>query len=77
MGAEACPLFGNFRQVLQAENLETATVGENRPLPVHEPVQTAETADKFMTGPEIEVVGVAEDDLRPDFDQILRRHRLD
>ena len=45
--------------------------------PAHEAVQTAEAADHLLAGPQVEVVGVAEDDLRADGGEVLRRQRLD
>ena len=42
---EAHPLLGDFAQLRETENLEATGVGENRPLPVHEAVQTAVRLD--------------------------------
>ena len=36
------------------------------PLPAHEAVQPAELGDQPVAGPEVQVVGVAEHDLRPE-----------
>jgi len=47
MRAEGRPLFGNFGQLLQAENLKAAGISEDRPLPVHEPVQAAKAVPNF------------------------------
>ncbi len=40
--AELRALLGDFGQLLQAEYLEPAGIGENRPVPVHELVQSSE-----------------------------------
>ena len=77
MRTEGRPLFGDLGQILETENLEPPGIGEDWPIPVHKLVQTAEAANEFVAGTDIEVVGVTEDDLRPDLDQILRCHRLD
>ena len=60
----------------QAEHLEAAAVGQDRPLPAHEAVHPAQPADRLLAGPEPEVVGVAEDDLEPETLELLRRHPL-
>ena len=51
-------------RVAQREDLEAARVGQDRPVPAHEPVQAAELGDQLVAGPEVQVVGVAEQDLR-------------
>ena len=61
----------------KAENLVTAAVGENRQFPVHEPVQPAGGADDVESGPDAEMVGVAEDDLRAHLAEFARVERLD
>ena len=53
-------------RVAQREDLEAARVGQDRPVPAHEPVQPAELGDQLVAGPEVQVVGVAEHDLRPE-----------
>ncbi len=67
----------DFPDFGEAENLEAAAVGENRLFPIHELVQAAGGADDFESGPDIEVVGVAEDDLRAHLQQFARVERLD
>jgi len=74
---EGRPFLGDRRQILEAEDLEAAAVGQDRSGPVHEAVETAEALDQLMAGPDEEMVGVAEDDLGPHLQQILRGHRLD
>ena len=51
-------------RVAEREDLEAARVGQDRPVPAHEPVQPAELGDQLVAGPEVQVVGVAEQDLR-------------
>ena len=53
-------------RVAQREDLEAAGVGQDRPVPAHEAVQAAELGDQLVAGPEVQVVGVAEQDLRPE-----------
>ncbi len=51
------------QRVAEREDLETARVGEDRPVPAHEPVQPAELRDQCVAGAEVQVVGIAEQDL--------------
>lgn len=48
-------------QVTQRPDLETAGVGQDRPVPAHELVQTAQFFDDVCAGAQHQVVGVAED----------------
>ena len=65
VGAEGGAAVGDPHLGGEAEHLEPAGVGEDGPVPAHEPVESAEVADEFVAGPQGEVVGVAEEDLRP------------
>ena len=62
VGLEGDAVFGDFAEVREAEDLETAGIGEDGPGPGHEAVQAAELTDEFVAGAEEEVVSVAEDD---------------
>ena len=42
----------------------TAAVGQDRPLPAHEPVQPAELCDPLRAGAQHQMIGIAEDDVR-------------
>src|SRR5947208_2229960 len=64
MGTEGNTFFRDFAEVAQAEYLEAAGVSQKRPLPTHKFVQTAQTAHQFVPWPQIEMVGIAENDLR-------------
>ena len=77
MGLKGRPLLGDLPQGAQAVDLESAAVGQDGAGPVHEPVQAAELGDQSMSRPQIEMVGVAEDDLRAQVADLLRRQRLD
>ena len=70
-------VLADLAQRAEAEHLEAARVGEDRPLPAHEPVQAAVRRDHLLPGPKPQVEGVAEDDLRALRDELVRRHRLD
>ena len=66
-----------LRRLSQAEHLEAAGVGEDRPLPVHEAVQPAMRAHDFGARPQHQMEGVAQHDLRAEALELLGRHRLD
>ena len=61
--AEVGALFGEFALSRQGKDLKAAAVGEDRPLPAVELVETAGATDYFGAGPQVEVIGVAQDDL--------------
>ena len=46
------------------------------PVPGHEAVEPAERADERLSGPQHQVVGVAEEDLRPERAEVVLPHRL-
>ena len=58
MGVEADALLLDLPQLGQGENLETAAVGENGAVPVHEPVQAAHLLDQSVAGAHMKVVGI-------------------
>ena len=60
----------------EAEDLEAAGVGEDRPRPAHKAVQPAQTCDALIAGAQVEVVGVGEHEDRADLLQLTRRNRL-
>ena len=64
MAAEMRPFFGQLAPVGQAENLKAARVGQDRAVPAVEAVETSGTLENFGSGPQIEVVGIAQNDLR-------------
>ena len=57
--------------------MEAAGVREDRSVPAHEAVEPSGGRDHFRAGAEHQVVGVAEDDLRPVLDEVARLERLD
>ena len=65
-----------FAQGAEAEYLIAAAVGEDRPVPSHESMQTTQLCDRFMTRTKEEVIGIAEKNLDLELAQLFRRHRL-
>ena len=73
MRAKRHSFLGDFAKFVQAENLEAAGIGQDRPRPGHESVQASEVADGFDSWPQIEVIGIAEKNLDAEFfENILR-----
>jgi hypothetical protein len=50
--------------VRQREHLEAAGIGEDRAVPARETVQAAVRLDDLEARPQVQVEGIAEDDLR-------------
>ena len=67
---EARPFLVETPQGGQAEDLVAAAVGQERPVPAHEAVQAAEGGHEVVARAQHEVVGVGEEDRRPDLPQI-------
>ena len=71
------PSLGDLAQAAQAEHLEAAGIGEDGVGPGHEAVQPAHPADEFVAGPQIEVIGVGQQDADAEiFGQIALRRAL-
>ena len=77
MGAEKHALFCDLAQIAEAEHLEAAAVGEDRTIPVHEAVETAELTNKLMPWPQIQVIGIGKNDLRFCIFELIGRQGLD
>jgi len=69
--AAALDLVGDAA-VGEREDLEAAGVGDDRPLPVHEPVQAARSRNPLRPRRDEQVVGVAEDQLIAELDHLRR-----
>jgi hypothetical protein len=64
MGAEADTFVGELAELGEREDLEASAIGEHGAGPADEFVQASESGDEVMAGAEVEMVGVAQDDLR-------------
>ncbi|MNV27675.1 hypothetical protein D3C71_1188310 [compost metagenome] len=60
----------------QREHLEAARVGEDRPIPAAEAMQAAVVADHIQARAQIQVEGVAKDDLGAKRTDLLRQDAL-
>ena len=67
-------LLGDLANIAEAEDLEAAGVGEDRPFPLHKVVQVAVQLHDLLARTQPQVEGVAENDLRAGRFNFLRRH---
>ncbi len=77
MAAEFDALLRKLAEVGQAHHLVPSAIGQDRPLPVHECMQSAQLRNPFGTGPQHQVIGVAENDVGTGLAHGLGLHRLD
>src|SRR6476646_7365377 len=76
MRAETYAFFFHLAQLAQAEDLEAAGIGEQRPLPAHEFVQAAQLAHQLVPRTQIQMIGIAQNDLRAQILQNVLRNSL-
>ncbi len=62
MRAEEYAVFGNFPEVVQAEDLEASGIRQNGARPSHEAMQAAQALNTLVPWPEKQVIGVGEND---------------
>ena len=62
-GVRISPRCMVMAPVREREHLETAGIGEDRPVPAREAVQAAVRLDDLEAGPQVEMERVAEDDV--------------
>src|SRR5271157_1136892 len=73
MRAETDAIVRDLAQSAEAKNLKSARVGEQRARPAHKPVQPAHAPDGLVAGTQVEMIGVAQYDLRAQrFEHVLR-----
>src|SRR5271155_2062719 len=61
--------FGDLAQLVQAENLESAGIGQDGLRPRHEAMQPAQPSNGFDSRTQVEVIGIAEKNLDAEFFQ--------
>jgi len=74
MRTERDAFFAHFSKLVEAEDLESAGVGQNRAVPRHEAVQAAESADLLYARPQIKVISIAQENLNTEFFEDVLRH---
>src|SRR5579885_2989929 len=61
---KAYALVSDFAQLREAIDLVSAGIGENRARPGHEPVQAAQPAHQLVPRPQVQMIGIGEDNGR-------------
>ena len=77
MRPEAYALLVDSTHVAEAEHLVSAAVGKDRSVPTHEPVQAAEPGNEAVARPQQQMIGVRQDHLRTDVDEVPIDNGLD
>jgi hypothetical protein len=77
MAGERDAFLGDLAQVRQAHDLIAAAVGQDRAVPAHEFVQPAQPRHALRAGAQHQVIGIAQDDVRPGGAHVFHLHRLD
>ena len=76
MAFEGHAPFRQLAQARKAHDLKAAAVGQDRLLPVHEIMQPAKRGDPFGGGAQHQVIGIAQQDIRPGFRDAFGQHGL-
>src|SRR2546423_568567 len=66
----------DLAQFRQRKNLVAAAVGQDRSVPIHEAMQAADRPDHLEPWPDEQMIRISENDLRFEFPQLARTHRL-
>ena len=69
--AEDDSLVTDLTQVLEAEDLEAATVRQDGAVPTHESMEASHPGDEIVPGSQIEVIGVRQDDVSAHLLQLI------
>src|SRR5690349_600880 len=77
MGTKLRALLVDLPPSRETEYLIAAAVGQDWMRPADEPVQPASSSDQLVARPQIQVIGVAENDLRASLFQVAMMRRLD
>ena len=76
MGTEGHAVFRNLSHLSEAKNLKTATIGKNRILPIHKAMNPAGFMNQILTGPQKQMISIAQNDLSSHVIQFFRSQRL-
>ena len=72
MRAELHPFFADLAQLVEAEDLKATGIGKHGPRPGDKTVQPSQPPDQLVTRPQVQVIGIGENDLRVQlFEQML------
>jgi hypothetical protein len=73
---ETDPLLVDRAALAERERLVAAAIGQDRPRPADEAVQAPQAGDALVAGAQVEVIGVAEDDLGAELDEVAVQRAL-
>ena len=76
MAAEGDAFVVNPVDFAKAKYLKSAGIRQERTTPAHKFVETAHITHEFVAGPQVEVIGVGQDQVDVEFFQIARGGRL-
>ena len=77
VGAKGYAFLIDFAQLIEAKDLKAAGVGQNGARPGHKAMQAPELADLLDSGAQVEMVGIAEKNLNPEFFEQVLGNALD
>ena len=72
VAAKLDAVLAHGAQPLEREDLKATGVGEDRPIPSHEPMQSAEIANQLVARPQVQMIRVGENHLRADRAEVDR-----
>ena len=71
------PVFAHLAQARQAHHLKPAAIGQNGALPVHKLVKPAQPINPLRGRAQHQMIGIAQQYIRPSLPHRARQHRLD
>ena len=77
MALEGDAIGIHLAQLRKAPDLKAAAIGQHRAVPMRELVQAAEALHPLRAGAQHQVIGIAEDDIRPRLLHLIHIERLD
>ena len=77
VAGEGYALLSDLGELTEAHHLIAAAIGQDRPLPIHERVQTTQPSHPLGAGAQHQMIGVAKNDVGAGRPHFFRAHRLD
>ena len=77
MGLKRHALFSDLAQTGKGHNLKTTGIGQYRPVPANEIMQSAQSGNPFRPRPQHQVIGVSQNDVGAERTHLVHIHRLD
>ncbi len=70
-------LLGNLPEITETEDLIASAVGQNGSFPMHEGMESSQSSNDFMSGPEVEMVGISQDGFHTHLHKLFRGKGFD